>query len=238
VTVEASPSGDGYVITGVKGPVEAGAQADHLLVTVRSDGGLTQLLVPASAAGVTIVPRGGVDLVRRYATVRFDGVQVPASAVVGQPGGAADAVEQQLNIAAVLPLAETVGAINRVFEFTLEWAFDRYSFGRTLASYQALKHRYADMKLWVEAANATTAAAIRALQAGGPDAGELVSAAKSYVGEHAPEVIQDCVQMHGGMGVTWDHDLHLYLRRVTVNTAMYGTVRDHRHRLAAMAGLA
>jgi alkylation response protein AidB-like acyl-CoA dehydrogenase len=76
------------------------------------------------------------------------------------------------------------------------------------------------------------------VQADSGDAGELVSAAKSYVGEHAPEIVQDCVQMHGGMGVTWDHDLHLYLRRVTVNAATHGTVRDHRLRLAAMAGLA
>ena len=239
VGVQATSGGDGgYEVNGTKVPVEAAAQADHLLVTVRSDGGLTQLLVPAGAPGVTITPRGNVDLTRRFASVRFEGVRVPATHVVGAPGQAADAVERQIRTAVALQLAEMVGAVNRVFEFTLEWAFDRYSFGRPLASYQALKHRFADMKLWVEGSNATTAAAVRAVQGDTGDAGELVSAAKSYVGEHAPEIVQDCVQMHGGMGVTWDHDIHLYLRRVTVDAGTYGTVRDHRLRLAAMAGLA
>jgi alkylation response protein AidB-like acyl-CoA dehydrogenase len=78
---------------------------------------------------------------------------------------------------------------------------------------------------------------VRAVQSGSPDAGELVSVAKSYVGHHAPELVQDCVQMHGGIGVTWDHDIHLYLRRVTLNSQLFGTPTDHRLRLAAVAGL-
>jgi alkylation response protein AidB-like acyl-CoA dehydrogenase len=70
------------------------------------------------------------------------------------------------------------------------------------------------------------------------DAAELVSVAKAYVGEHAGELVQDCIQMHGGIGVTWDHDIHLYLRRVTLNSGQYGTVRNHRQRLASLVGLA
>jgi alkylation response protein AidB-like acyl-CoA dehydrogenase len=141
-------------------------------------------------------------------------------------------------VAAALQLAEVVGAIDRVLEFTIEWAFDRLAFGRQLASYQALKHRFADMRLWLEAAKATTAAAVHAVDDHSPDAPELVSVAKSYVGEHAPELVQDCVQMHGGIGVTWDHDIHLYLRRVTLDSALSGTVTDHRRRLATILAAA
>jgi alkylation response protein AidB-like acyl-CoA dehydrogenase len=237
ISVTATPDGDGFVLNGVKAPVEAAGQADHLLVTARTQAGLTQVLVPAGAAGITVTPRKSVDLTRRFATVRFDGVKVPGSAVVGAVGDAGAAVERQLQIALVLQLAEMCGVIDRVFQFTVEWAFDRYSFGRPLASYQALKHRFADMKLWLEASQATTGSALRAVQAERADAGELVSVAKSYVADRAPELIQDCVQMHGGIGVTWDHDIHLYLRRVTLDAGLYGTVRDHRLRLAAVAGL-
>jgi alkylation response protein AidB-like acyl-CoA dehydrogenase len=132
----------------------------------------------------------------------------------------------------VLQCAEMVGAIDRVFQFTVQWAFDRYSFGRPLASYQALKHRFADMKMWLEAAQATANAAAKAVQARGGDAAELVSVAKAYIGQRATDIVQDCVQLHGGIGVTWEHDLHLYLRRVTVDRMTWGTPSEHRRRLA------
>jgi alkylation response protein AidB-like acyl-CoA dehydrogenase len=117
---------------------------------------------------------------------------------------------------------------------TVEWAFQRYSFGRPLASYQELKHRFADMKSWLEASHAVSDAAAAATETGAPDAAELVSAAKAFVGEYGAELVQDCIQIHGGIGVTFDHDLHLFLRRVTVNGALFGTPADHRQRLAAI----
>jgi len=88
------------------------------------------------------------------------------------------------------------------------------------------------MKTWSEGCAAISLAAARAVQGGSPHAATLVSSAKSYIGAKAPQIVQDCVQMHGGIGVTWEHDLHLYLRRVTVNRAMYGTPEEHRRRLA------
>jgi alkylation response protein AidB-like acyl-CoA dehydrogenase len=120
---------------------------------------------------------------------------------------------------------------------TVQWGFDRYSFGRPLVSYQALKHRYADMRTWLEACHATTQAAAAAVQAGSPDAAQLVSVAKSFVAERAQWILQDCVQLHGGLGVTWEHDLHLYLRRATADRALYGTPEDHRRRLADLSSL-
>ena len=157
--------------------------------------------------------------------------------MLGDVGEAEPDVERQLQIALVIQCAETVGATDRVFETTLEYMFDRFSFGRPLASYQALKHRFADAKLWLETCHATAAGAARAVQAGSDDAGELVSAAKSYIGDKAGQIIQECVQMHGGMGVTWEHDIHLYLRRVTQNRALYGTPDQHRERIAVLLGM-
>jgi alkylation response protein AidB-like acyl-CoA dehydrogenase len=160
---------------------------------------------------------------------------VPATARVGDAGAGA-AIERQLQVAATLECAQMAGAADRVLEFTTEYAFDRYSFGRPLASYQALKHRFADMKLWLEATHAAVGGAARAIDEG-VDAGRLVSAAKVYGGDRVPELVQDCVQMHGGIGVTWEHDIHLYLRRVTLARGLYGSPDEHRERLAAAVGL-
>jgi alkylation response protein AidB-like acyl-CoA dehydrogenase len=226
--------GDGWVLQGAVPAVEAAAQARHLLVTaqVAGDAGPTLLLVPADLPGITITPLEGLDLVRRFASVRFDGAAVPAAAVVGTRGDAAPDVERALQVACVLQCAESVGAMDRVFDMTLEYLGDRYSFGRPLSSYQALKHRLADDKMWLEASLATATAATRAVSAGTADAPELVSAAKAWIGPHATELVQDCIQLHGGIGVTWEHDLHLYLRRTTVNRVTHGTPEWHADRIA------
>jgi alkylation response protein AidB-like acyl-CoA dehydrogenase len=235
ITLRARRDGDEFILDGVKRPVDAGGQADWLLVTATGSGGLSQFLVPSSASGLRISPLHGLDLVRKHAEIVFDGVRVPSSASVGVLGGAAPAFEAQLQTALVLQCAEMVGATDRVFDFTVQYAFDRSSFGRALASYQALKHRFADMKLWLESAHAITVDATRAVQDGTPDAGEIVRVAKAYVAERCPELIQDCIQMHGGIGVTWEHDLHLYLRRVVVNRQTYGDPLHQRDQVAILA---
>lgn len=234
VTLEAAPSGGGFVLSGTKTPVEAGGQANHLLVTARTGDGLTQLLVDPSTKGITITPLHNVDLTHRFASVAFDKVEVPASAVVGEAGGADVAVARQTDIAIVIQLAEMVGAMDKALEMTIEWAFDRYSFGRPLASYQELKHRFADMKLWLEASHALSDGTTNAVQDMRPDAAEMVSSAKAYIGHYGPELMHECVQMHGGIGVTYEHDLHLYLRRVVLNSRLFGTVGEHRARLTSM----
>jgi alkylation response protein AidB-like acyl-CoA dehydrogenase len=235
--VRAASDGDGYVVSGVKDRVEAGDQADWFLITAAAPEGLVQLLIPAAAPGVTVTSEQSLDVVRRYARVVLDGVRVPGSGVVRPAGPAEAAVNRQIQIAVALQCAETAGVIERVFEFTTAWAFDRYSFGRPLASYQALKHRFADMKLWLEACQATAGAAAHAAAQAAEDADELASVAKSYVGQRATDLVQDCVQMHGGIGVTWEHDIHLYLRRATVNRTMFGTPGEHRRRLADLLGV-
>jgi alkylation response protein AidB-like acyl-CoA dehydrogenase len=161
--------------------------------------------------------------------VHFDGVAVARSAVVDS--NAADLIDRQSQIAQVLQCAEVVGILQTVFDFTVAWALDRHTFGRPLASYQALKHRFADIKMWLEACHATTAAAVTAISSRSPDANLSASIAKSYVGEMATDIIQDCVQLHGGIGVTWEHDLHLYLRRAALYRSMFGTPEEHNLRV-------
>jgi alkylation response protein AidB-like acyl-CoA dehydrogenase len=234
-TVTATATPDGFRIDGVKDRVEAGTDADVILVVARSDDGLQQFLVPADAAGVTIEPQESLDLVKRYARVTFDGVTVGAEAVVGSPGQTEALVRRQAQVAQVLQCAEVVGILDTVFGFTTQWALDRHSFGRPLASYQALKHRFADMKIWLEACRATTRAAIAAVGTRADDADVSASVAKSYVGEHAAPMLQHCVQLHGGIGVTWEHDLHLFVRRVTLYRSMFGTPEDHNLRVYAHA---
>ena len=234
VTVRAGADGDGFRLSGVKAPVEAGAQAEQLLVTARTGDGLAQFVVPADASGVTVTPLDSLDLVRRFAEITFDGVPVPASAAVGTPGAADADVERQLQLAIVVQATESAGAAQKVFDFTVEWAFNRYSFGRPLASYQELKHRFADMKMWLEASHALGSAAAREVETEADSAPETVSATKAYTGDYLCELVQDCVQMHGGIGLTYDHDIHLYLRRVTADRLTYGTPADHRQRIASL----
>jgi alkylation response protein AidB-like acyl-CoA dehydrogenase len=230
-SLTATPAESGYVITGTKDRVEAGAHSGVLLVVARCGDEVRQFLVPTDAPGVHITPRRSVDLVKQYARVRFDGVTVSESAAVGSAAETAALIDRQSQIAQVLQCAEVVGILQTVFDFTVQWAMDRYTFGRPLASYQALKHGFADMKMWLEACRATTAAAVADVAARSPGAGLSASIAKSYVGEMAGQIVQGCVQMHGGIGVTWEHDLHLYLRRVTLYRAMFGTPEDHNLRV-------
>jgi alkylation response protein AidB-like acyl-CoA dehydrogenase len=260
VGVRARLSGGQYLLTGTKAPVEAAGQADLFLVTAvlategDDAGGLIQFLVPAGTPGVSVSPMRTLDITRRYGRIAFTDAAVPASAVLGGPGPvvadtvvadtvvadtvvadtvAAD-VERQLQIALVIQLAELTGTMDRGLELTTEWLFNRYSFGRPLASYQALKHRFADMRAWLEAAHAMADAAAQHVQEESSRAGEYVSAGKSFLGAAALEVLQECVQFHGGIGITFEHDLHLYLRRATVDAQLYGTVADHRERLTAI----
>jgi alkylation response protein AidB-like acyl-CoA dehydrogenase len=226
--------GADMVIDGMARPVESASQARHFLVTGRSAGGITQLLVPADAPGIEVRPLKSMDVTRRFGAVRFAGVRAPAAALVGAFGGADAAVARQIQLASVILAAESVGAMDAAFAMTLDWAFHRYTFGRALASYQALKHRFADMKSWLEASHAVADAAADAVADESDLAAETACAAKAYIGDRGPELAQECVQLHGGIGVTYEHDLHFFLRRVTLNRLLYGTPAEHRRWLALM----
>jgi len=234
VELTATANGGSIVLNGTKSPVESAGQAEHLLVTARHDGGLSQFLVPKDAPGVTVTPLKALDMTRRFATVQFENVRVSPDLAVGELGAAQGSVDWMIDLAVVVQLAEIVGAMQWSFDTTLDWAFNRYSFGRPLASYQEIKHRFADMKMWLEASYAITDAAARALDADAANRSTLVSVGKSYVGRNGAELLQDCVQLHGGIGVTFDHDLHLFLRRATTNIALFGTPAQHNVRITRL----
>jgi len=229
--VTATRTATGYRIDGVKDRVEAGPQSAVLLVVAQCDGAVRQFLVPTDAPGVRVEPQQSIDLVKSYARVHFDGVEVDESAPVGSAEQTPDVIARQSQIAQVLQCAEVVGILDTVLAFTIQWGFDRHSFGRPIGSYQALKHKYADLKIWFEACRATTNAAVAEVASRSPGADMAVSVAKSYVGEHAPGMLQDCIQLHGGIGVTWEHDLHLFLRRTTLYRSMFGTPEYHNLRV-------
>jgi alkylation response protein AidB-like acyl-CoA dehydrogenase len=232
--VTATPTGSGFRLDGVKDRVEAAPESAALLVVADCDGTVRQFLVPTDTAGVRVEPQRSVDLVKSYARVHFDGVEVDASAAVGSAEQTAAMISRQSQIAQILQCAEVVGILDAVLKFTVQWGFDRHSFGRPLGSYQVLKHRYADLKIWFEACKAATNAAVAAVAERSPEAEMAVSVAKSYVGEYAPAMLQDCIQLHGGIGVTWEHDLHLYLRRVMLDRSLFGTPEDHNLRVYAL----
>ena len=157
-------------------------------------------------------------------------------AVVGRVDGAGADVEAQMALALALQCAETIGSTDRMYEVLLEYVRDRKSFGRPIGSYQAIKHRLVDMLLWLESGKAATVASIKAVQSE-IDATSMARVAKSYIADRCPAILRECLQLHGGIGYTWEHDLHLYLRRVETNAAIHGGADYHRDRLAATIGL-
>ncbi len=231
LTTAATIEGDEVVLHGEKAYVEAVGVADHLLVTARSGDGVSQVLVPAGTPGMAIVRGRSIDMTRRFGRVTFSGARLPVSAIVGEPGNATAAIERQLQLALALQCAETVGGADRALEFTIEYGHDRIAFGRPIVSFQALKHRVADMTVQLEGSKAVSDDLAAAVDEQRDDAVVLASVAKAYVGEHCLDIIDDCVQITGGMGVTWEHDLHLYSRRALIDRATYGTPEEHKQRI-------
>lgn len=238
VRSHATVDGDEYVLNGHKSTVVAATSADYFLVTAFVDDDLAQFLVPRDAQGVTITKLDALDLSRVFGDVSFHDVRVAKSFRVGAPGEPADnAAERQWLLAITLQCAQMAGMLDRVFNLTIDYAQDRYAFGRPIASYQALKHRLADHKVWVEAALGLSTGLTEAFANGGPGVAELACVAKAHVGDRSVEIISDCAQIFGGISMTWEHDLHLYLRRATVDRVLYGSPTQLRERLCQLVGL-
>ena len=224
-------SGDGLLLNGTKHYVEAANAASSALVTVRSNGGLSQVIVPLDSAGVQVNSARSIDMTRRFGTIVFTDVSVGSDAVVGEIGDAHTAVQQQLQIAVALQCAEMVGVADRTLEFTLEYGRDRFAFGRPIVSFQVLKHRIADMAQWLEGCKAISDDLASAIDAGDTEAQRLAHVAKSYVGDKTSRIVDDCVQITGGIGVTWEHDIHMYNRRAVLDRALYGSPEEHKDEL-------
>ena len=236
-TLVAEATGDGVRVRGTQRFVAGAATAGVLLLTARQGDGWTQIVVPAGTTGVTVVPVQALDITRRLADVVVD-VTLPSAALLGVAGSAAAAVDRQLDLAVVLQSAETVGAAEHLLGITVDYARERLAFGRPIGSYQAIKHLLAELLLALEVAKAAVALAVRAVAGGDPvGSARAASAAKAAVHEACATVAEGCLQVHGGIGFTWEHDVHLYLRRVRGNEALWGSPAWHRERVAGTLGL-
>jgi alkylation response protein AidB-like acyl-CoA dehydrogenase len=160
--------------------------------------------------------------------MRLDKVAVGADAVVGTPGTAGPVVEALLRRAAVMASAEMLGAARRCLDLSVEYAKVREQFGQLIGSYQAIRHRCAEMLMEAENAHAAVYYAAWALSAGAEDAAIASSICKSYVNEAARKVCGDSIQVHGGIGFTWEYDLHLYMKRAKGLEPLYGDTEYHR----------
>lgn len=237
IRTSAARTGAGFVLDGTKRFVEAAPDADVLLVAARQGDGLAHFLVRRDQEGVAVQPQHGLEPSRSYGTVTLDAVEVPAEMRVGPATEGEQELQRLLDSAVALQSAESLGLMNHVWDFTLEWVQNRVAFGRVIGSYQALKHRLADHKLWLEASEGLVEGLVRALANGDADGSRIAAITKAHIGDTAVNLVSDSVQLHGGIGVTWEHDLHLYLRRATANRAMYGSPIEHREHLCVRAGI-
>jgi len=235
--VTATRSGDGFVLSGSKSMCQDADSAGWILVMAQGDEGPTNFLVPAGSAGVEVTRLDGLDLTRSFSRVTFTNAPVEASSVVGEIAGALDTFDRQMSLALTLTAAEMVGAMGNLFDMTVEYAKDRIAFGRPIGSFQAIKHILADTSLMLEASRGTVEMCARAVQKDGETATEEASITKAYVSDSAITLAQNCWQVFGGIAYTWEHDLHLYLRRLTFDAMLYGDAAWHRERICRFHGL-
>jgi alkylation response protein AidB-like acyl-CoA dehydrogenase len=233
VDVRATRVGEGWLLSGVARYVHAAGDAALLLVTAKDaqGDGFVNFLVPRPTAGLSARVLSGLDLTRRFAELRFDAVSVPGNAELS---GGWSVVDRCVSVATVLQSAESVGAADRVFASTVDYAKKRVQFGRTIGSFQAIKHRLANLLMELEGMRAAAHYAALAFGDGLPDAAEAVATAGAYVDDTFAHLCGEALQLHGGIGFTWEHDLHLFVRRAKVNQVLYGDGAWHRERLVRL----
>jgi alkylation response protein AidB-like acyl-CoA dehydrogenase len=229
-------------LSGSKVAVLDGATADRIVVIARSPGttgtdGLGAFLIPRGAAAAT--SRLVLDETLPVADLDLHGVVVPAERVLARPGtpGVAAAIERANQEATVALAVNAVGACRNIFEQTVEYAKQREQYGKLIGSFQALKHRMADMFLAVERASALAWFAVLAIVEEDPRRAEATSLAKAAASDCERLIVRDGLQLHGGIGYTWEHDLHFLLKRAKACDALYGSGIHHRARLAEIVGL-
>jgi alkylation response protein AidB-like acyl-CoA dehydrogenase len=224
--LEAKENGDGVILDGEKVLVMDAASADFLLVAT-ADG--RRHVVAADADGVSVRPESSIDLTRRLYSVRLDGVRVGPEATLS--GGQAEYLPV-LWRACVALAAESTGIAQRTLDMAVEYAKDRKQFGRPIGSYQAVSHRCAQMLLETENSRSAVYGAAWAADAE-PDSLPLAaSMAKAYASDAGWRVPDASIQVHGGIGFTWEHDLHFFLKRGKANAATFGDAKWHRERVA------
>jgi alkylation response protein AidB-like acyl-CoA dehydrogenase len=234
IECKAEKKGDGWVLDGHKMFVLDGHVANLIVVAARTPAGVSLFAIQGDAAGLTRTPLPTMDQTRKQARLEFSGT---AAVLIGTDGGAEAGLAKTLDLAAVALAAEQVGGAQRVLDASVEYAKTRIQFGRPIGSFQAIKHKCADMLLEVESAKS---AAYYAAWAAAEDSDELpvvASLAKSYCSEAYFHSAAENIQIHGGIGFTWEHPAHLYFKRAKSSELFLGDPSYHRELLAQRIGI-
>ena len=240
VVTTAQRAGAGWVLTGAKHLVMEAPAVDAFVVVARTgdgdgDGDLGAFVVPRDAPGLAVEPVRSLDPTRLIGSVVLRDVAVGAEATLGAPGPTTSAAIRRAVQEATVALAlETVGTTQMIFDITLAYAKEREQFGVPIGSFQAIKHKFADMVIAIERARATGYFAALTIAERDDRATMATSMAKAAAGDAQRLVGKEGIQIHGGIGYTWEHDIHLYVRRAKAGDALFGTATDHR---AAVADL-
>jgi alkylation response protein AidB-like acyl-CoA dehydrogenase len=223
VQLRAVAAGQDHLLSGSKPRVLDGLDADVVLVAARDDTGVSLYAVDADASGMTKTSLAVLDFTRPMAALDFDRVQARR---VGTPGNAWPAIERALWYGTVYLAAESCGSCAAVVETTAEYARTRRQFGRPIGAFQGVKHRLADMAVRLELSRSVAFGA--GWRASDPDSAMSVAIAGSYVAESFLQTAKDMIQLHGGIGFTWEHDAHLFLRRARASASLLRTPGEHR----------
>lgn len=246
VAIDTTATGDqdGWRLDGVKVAVLSGSDASHLAVVARRAGtsgahGLGAFLVDPRGPGCTVTATESIDPTTPLAQVTFEDVRVDPADVLLDPNDAESscAIERVRRHATVMLAISCVATCRALFETTVDYTKTREQFGRPIGGFQAVKHRLADLYLAVERADALCWYAVTCVAEGNDEAPGAVAMAKAAAGECRRLVTRDALQLHGAIGFTWEHDLHLGLKRATVTAALLGDVEAQRAELAALLGL-
>jgi alkylation response protein AidB-like acyl-CoA dehydrogenase len=243
VTCAARESKDGFVLNGTKLFVLDAHLADVLVVVARTSEGRTPeegtslLLVPKGTRGVEVKLLPTMDQTRKLCEVSFKDAAVPGDALMGAKGAAWPTLARVVERATVALCAEMCGGAQRVLDMTTDYAKIRIAFGKPIGTYQGVKHKAADMLVDVENAKSLTYYAAWAVDENAPEASLAASMAKAYVTDAYRKVAGAGIQLHGGIGFTWEHDLHLYFKRAKSSEFTFGDATYHRERVAQLFNL-
>lgn len=205
------------------------AHVAELIVVATADESL--VVLEATTPGLRIELQPSLDRTRRFARILFD-CAVPAEAILGAPGSAASAISRTLHIGAGLLASEQVGAAQYSLDATVDYVKQRVQFGRTVGSFQAVKHMLADMMMLVEASRSAALYAAAAIDEDGAELSEACHVARAYASDSFRHVAAEAIQLHGGIGFTWEHHAHLYFKRARATSSWLGTPDQHREALA------
>ncbi|WP_019873058.1 acyl-CoA dehydrogenase family protein [Sporichthya polymorpha] len=234
VAMRATHGADGWRLSGTKMFVTDGSLADLVLVVARTEAGLALFSVPGSAAGLHRRELARLDLTRPWSRLEFSAA--PAVLISGT-ADATEALRRWQDRVLAGCASEQVGGAGRCLDMAVDYAKQRVQFGRPIGSFQAIKHKLADVLVRLEAARSAAYYVNAALDTDAADARIACALAKAYCSEAYVQAAKDNIQVHGGIGFTWEHDAHLYLKRAKLTQVLFGSSVEHRARLARLTGI-